>query len=141
MHFERLEAAIDSAIRSLPDPGAPDWKPLEAMLGPALIGQFMFMGTAENGNIVLYKHGMTRRYLNVGRDLRTFEYTPHAVGPGHYRPIPLALALLTVFENSEKLGALPDQKYDDEFKEKRDASLAAAGYRSVTGQTGTGVQT
>jgi hypothetical protein len=43
--------------------GAPDWKPLEAVLSPGDCADFMYMGHA--GGIVLYKHCDTRRYLNI----------------------------------------------------------------------------
>jgi len=43
--------------------GEPDWRPLERALPPEFCGDFMFMGKA--GDIVLYKHRLTRRYLNI----------------------------------------------------------------------------
>ena len=43
--------------------GAPDWKPLEGVLSREHCAEFMFMGTT--GGIVLYKHRLTRRYLNI----------------------------------------------------------------------------
>ncbi len=89
-HFEHVEAAVDRAAASLPAvPSAPDWRPLELLLGPALIGQFMAMGeaTAPDGTlIVLYKHGMTRRYLNVSADLRTWQYCAPPIGRNRWRP-------------------------------------------------------
>lgn len=41
----------------------PNWKPLEKMLGRASCAGFMFMGKA-NG-VYLYKHGISRSYLNL----------------------------------------------------------------------------
>ena len=41
----------------------PDWRPLEAALPPRARVRFMYMGHA--GDIVLYKHCDTRRYLNI----------------------------------------------------------------------------
>ena len=50
----------------------PDWGPLEAIFEPLVCAQFMYMGHA--GDIVLYKHRDTRRYLNI-----------HAKTGGFYR--------------------------------------------------------
>jgi hypothetical protein len=43
--------------------GQPDWRPLEQALPSEFCEEFMFMGKA--GVIVLYKHRITRRYLNI----------------------------------------------------------------------------
>ena len=43
--------------------GKPDWRPLERSLPSEFCEDFMFMGKA--GDIVLYKHRITRRYLNI----------------------------------------------------------------------------
>jgi hypothetical protein len=43
--------------------GKPDWRPLENAIPPDYAEDFMFMGKA--GDIVLYKHRLTRRYLNI----------------------------------------------------------------------------
>ena len=43
--------------------GKPDWRPLESAFPPEFCEDFMFMGKA--GGIVLYKHRITRRYLNI----------------------------------------------------------------------------
>jgi len=40
-----------------------DWRPLERALPSEYCESFMFMGKA--GDIVLYKHRLTRRYLNI----------------------------------------------------------------------------
>lgn len=49
--------------------GEPNWAPLEAVVPAAELGNFMFMGSA--GEIELYKHRLTRRYLNISRDTLT----------------------------------------------------------------------
>jgi hypothetical protein len=43
--------------------GKPDWRPLENAIPSDYAEDFMFMGKA--GDIVLYKHRLTRRYLNI----------------------------------------------------------------------------
>ena len=54
--------------------GKPDWRPLESAIPPEFCEEFMFMGKA--GDIVLYKHRDTRRYLNIDAMTgRFFEYS------------------------------------------------------------------
>jgi hypothetical protein len=50
------------------------WQVLEEMLGPDRCADFMFMGRA--GDLYLYKHIDTRRYLNIAPDGACFRYTP-----------------------------------------------------------------
>jgi hypothetical protein len=54
--------------------GEPDWRPLENAIPPESCEDFMFMGKA--GGIVLYKHRLTRRYLNIDAATgRFYRYT------------------------------------------------------------------
>lgn len=53
--------------------GEPYWVPLERALSPRECRHFMYMGRV--GDIELYKHCLTRRYLNIGSDGRRF-YRP-----------------------------------------------------------------
>jgi hypothetical protein len=149
-HFEHIEAAIDRAAASLPaietapaDAGA-CWRPLEALLGPALIRQLMYMGdgNAPDGRVIrLYKHGMTRRYLNVADDLSTWTYRAgRDDDEGTYFPCDLASALQQCLYGAERFGAAPGVAYDAAFRANRDCALAAAGYRSVTAVPGHGVK-
>jgi hypothetical protein len=48
----------------------PNWEPLERTLPRHECADYMYMGRA--GEIELYKHYFTRRYLNIGRDSQTF---------------------------------------------------------------------
>lgn len=50
--------------------GEPNWAPLEAVILSAELDNFMYMGSA--GEIELYKHRFTRRYLNISRDAHHF---------------------------------------------------------------------
>ena len=43
--------------------GKPDWLPLENSIPSEYCEDYMYMGKA--GDIVLYKHRLTRRYLNI----------------------------------------------------------------------------
>lgn len=45
--------------------GEPNWTPLELVVPACELEDFMYMGRA--GEIVLYKHRITRRYLYIGR--------------------------------------------------------------------------
>jgi hypothetical protein len=54
--------------------GEPNWTPLELVLPACELEHFMYMGRA--GEIELYKHSLTRRYLNISRDgQRFFRYS------------------------------------------------------------------
>ncbi|MBS1805457.1 MAG: hypothetical protein JST28_19010 [Acidobacteria bacterium] len=46
--------------------GEPNWCPLERVLTPGDCEDFMYMG--RTGEIELYKHRWTRRYLNISAE-------------------------------------------------------------------------
>lgn len=50
----------------------PNWKPLERILPRHECVDYMYMGRV--GEIELYKHRLTRRYLNVDADGRFYLY-------------------------------------------------------------------
>ena len=50
--------------------GEPNWTPLEQVLPACELENFMYMGRA--GEIELYKHQLTRRYLNIERNSHKF---------------------------------------------------------------------
>jgi hypothetical protein len=56
--------------------GKPDWRALENAIPPEYCEDYMFIGKA--GDIVLYKHRLTRRYLNI--DAATGRFYHHANG-------------------------------------------------------------
>jgi hypothetical protein len=60
-----------------------DWAPLELVLGPQLCGRFMFMDRC--GELYLYKHIDTRRYLNLDAEGRCFRYTGNGYEPEEVR--------------------------------------------------------
>jgi hypothetical protein len=45
--------------------GEPNWTPLESVVPASELENFMYVGRA--GEIELYKHQFTRRYLNIER--------------------------------------------------------------------------
>ena len=67
-----------------------DWAPLEQVLGPKLCEHFMFIG--RSGELYLYKHIDTRRYLNLDPEGKCFRY----MGNG-YEPEELRRAIAHVF--------------------------------------------
>ena len=69
----------------------PNWEPLERALTLRGCLDFMYMGRA--GEIELYKHYMTRRYLNIARDSHTF----YRYSEGKYVEVSRAEALDHVY--------------------------------------------
>lgn len=84
----------------------PVWEPLIAVVGLAVVGEFMWMSelTLDDGTEVhAYKHRATRRYLHLGCDGRAFMY----VSSGRYVELPLREALEEAFTNWETLIPAP----------------------------------
>jgi hypothetical protein len=50
--------------------GEPNWAPLERAVPATDLENFMYMGRA--GEIEIYKHSITRRYLNIGQNSERF---------------------------------------------------------------------
>ena len=67
--------------------GEPSWAPLERILTRTECEAYMYMG--RDGDIELYKHRVTRRYLNISRDGSNFY---HYVG-GRYVEVTQSAAL------------------------------------------------
>ena len=65
----------------------PNWAPLEHVLPPEERMDFMYMGRV--GEIELYKHRWTRRYLNIGSDCRSF----YLYSDGKYVEVERSVAL------------------------------------------------
>jgi hypothetical protein len=57
-------------IRAAVTVGEPNWAPLELAVPACELESFMYMGRA--GEIELYKHRFTRRYLNIERNSHKF---------------------------------------------------------------------
>ena len=57
-------------IRAAVTVGEPNWTPLELAVSACDLETFMYMGRA--GEIELYKHQLTRRYLNIDRNSHKF---------------------------------------------------------------------
>ena len=68
------------------------WTPLVKLVGETEFGDFMFMG--NDGDLMLYKHINSRRYLNINRiSGRTFQFVSC---PRGYKAVPADEALAYV---------------------------------------------
>ncbi len=107
----------------------PDWGPLEAAIPREWCGGFMWMNrtTFEGTTIELYKHGITRRYLNLDHDGGAWRY----VHP-RFEPVPLPEAVDNVFCGLEAMGYDRTTVYDDEFIRRKHAELRAAGWTVIS---------
>src|SRR6266700_7109272 len=65
-----------------------NWKPLEKVLGKARCAGFMFMGRVNGIN--LYKHGITRTYLNLDDDGNCYVFR----GSWRYEPADFSAELV-----------------------------------------------
>jgi len=102
-----------------------NWKPLENKLTPAHCAGFMFMGRLNGVN--LYKHGLSRHYLNLGDDGRAFRYLDR----GQFAEIPFEEALAWVVEPLAAMGETLETPYDEDYRARRSAALCAAGWKEL----------
>jgi hypothetical protein len=78
---------MTDSIKAAITVGEPNWTPLELVLPARELVDFMYMGRA--GEIELYKHWSTRRYLNISADGQRF----YRYSDGTYVEIAKAVAL------------------------------------------------
>lgn len=109
--------------------GEPDWGPLEAAFPLKWCGGFMWMQRVEENGVVieLYKHGITRRYLNLDQGGGAYKFT----GSG-YVPISIEQAIDWVFEDLEGMGWSRETDFDDEFVVRKYEALREAGWTVIT---------
>lgn len=109
--------------------GEPKWGPLLGALPAEWCGGFMWMQRVDDSGVIieLYKHGITRRHLNLDGDGRAYRYT----GSG-YMEITLAEAVEWVFDGIEAMGWSRETVYDDEFRATKYRALAEAGWTMIT---------
>ncbi|MGH8572439.1 MAG: hypothetical protein ACREX8_07685 [Gammaproteobacteria bacterium] len=114
---------------------APDWEPLERVLPADHCAGFTWMGLGPSG-IRLYKHGVTRRYLNLyldpEGDVVAYRYTRQ-----EYVRVPLEAAIEAAFAGIETLGGVypGDPRatpYDHEYRALRDRRLGEAGWTVIS---------
>ena len=109
--------------------GTPNWRPLESVLPMEWCGGFMWMQRVEKkeATIELYKHGITRRYLNLDEHDHAYKLTN--VG---YRRVSIEEAIDWVFENIEGMGWSRETVYDVDFVARRCEALREAGWTVIT---------
>jgi len=92
--------------------GEPDWGPLERALPVEWCGGFIWMSRVDqDGSVIeLYKHGITRRYLNLDHEGGSYRYN----GKG-YDPIDLDSGIEWVLGELEDMGWTRETVYDDAF--------------------------
>ena len=86
-----------------------NWIPLENRLGRIRCVGFMFMGRVNGIN--LYKHGISRSYLNLDDDGNCYI----AAGPGCYSPVDFELELEKLEQCLKDLHTTLESPYDERF--------------------------
>jgi hypothetical protein len=103
-----------------------NWKPLENRLGAARCAGFMFMGCVNGIN--LYKHGISRSYLNLDDDGNCYA----AGRPGCYLPADFDQELSKLEERLKELGATLETSYDEGFIAHKREALRQQGVSLLT---------
>jgi hypothetical protein len=106
----------------------PNWKPLEGRLGKARCAGFMFMGRTNGIN--LYKHGISRRYLNLDDEGNCYVYIARdCLASADFKR---ELAILE--DDLRGFQATLETPYDEEFMMRKMESLAQQGISLLTFQ-------
>jgi hypothetical protein len=104
----------------------PNWKPLESRLGRSRCAGFMYMGRINGIN--LYKHGISRSYLNLDDDGNCYV----SRGSGCYCRADLNLELAKLEECLKALHATLETPYDDTFIAQKREALRQQGMSLLT---------
>ena len=99
----------------------PNWKPLEDRLGRDHCAGFMFMGRVNGIN--LYKHGITRTYLNLDDQGNCYVYR----GDRRYEPADFSVELEKLEIFLKQQGETLESVYDDEYIARKTEALQKAG--------------
>ena len=105
-----------------------NWKPLERRLGRERLVGFMYMGRVNGIN--LYKHGITRTYLNLDDDENCYVPT----GSGCYSRADFEFELKKLEETLKGLHATLETLYDDVFIARKREELRQHGISLLTVQ-------
>ena len=103
-----------------------NWKPLETRMGRARCAGFMFMGRVNGIN--LYKHGISRSYLNLDDDGNCYI----ARRPGCYIAVDFGQELSRLEERLKGLGATLETSYDESFIAQKREVLRQHGVSLLT---------
>ena len=132
-----ISAAFSKAFADLEAEGwkfNPKWGPLELVLKPEWLDQFMFMGshphpTKPGRTLYEYKNGITRRYLRLDDEGQAYGYKGDAKTEAEkYPPLPLDKAIDQSFEGLEQMGETRESKYNEDFIRKKNEALLKAGF-------------
>lgn len=104
----------------------PDWAPLEKVLPFDQCAGFMFMG--YTGEIRMYKHGFTRRYLNIDPKGNTYAYVSES---DSYEKIPRSAAIKQAFHGLAEMGVKRTAAFDEKARRERREAMAEAGYTTL----------
>jgi hypothetical protein len=109
----------------------PDWGPLEAAIPREWCGGFMWMARIEvkGEPVELYKHGITRRYLNLDHSGGAYRYRHW---DDSYESTSMGEALDHVFEDLEEMGFTRETDYDEEFIRRKHQALREAGWTVIS---------
>jgi len=105
-----------------------NWKPLESRLGRKRCVGFMYMGRVNGIN--LYKHGITRTYLNLDEGGNC--YIAAGSGSGNYSLVDFDLELKKLAETLKALHATLETFYDDVFIARKQEELRQHGISLLT---------
>lgn len=104
----------------------PNWKPLEKVLGRTRSAGFMFMERVNGIN--LYKHGITRTYLNLDDDGNCYVRGER----GCYRRADINEELAKLEKCLKSLHATLEMPYDESFIAQKRRVLQQEGISLVT---------
>jgi len=105
-----------------------NWKPLESRLGRKRCVGFMYMGRVNGIN--LYKHGITRTYLNLDDEGNCYI----ATGSGCHMRADFKFELRKLQETLKGLHATLETPYDDVFIARKQEVLRQHGVSLLTFQ-------
>jgi hypothetical protein len=103
-----------------------NWKPLENRLGRERCVGFMYMGRVNGIN--LYKHGVTRAYLNLDDEGNCYIPT----GSGRYKLVSFDSELRKLEETLKGLYATLETPYDEYFIARKREELRLGGVVLLT---------
>jgi hypothetical protein len=103
-----------------------NWKPLESRLGRERCVGFMYMRRVNGIN--LYKHGITRTYLNLDDEGNCYTVT----GSGCYSLVDFEFELKKLEETLKGLHATLETLYDDIFVARKRDELRQQGICFLT---------
>jgi hypothetical protein len=106
-----------------------NWEPLEGRLRQKRCVGFIYMGRVNGPN--LYKHGITRTYLNLDDDGNCYATT----GLGCYGRADFEVELKKLEETLKALHATLETHYDDVFVARKREELRQQGISLLTVQT------